>query len=89
MTNTLIKKSYQFCGITRNKAEVAIDATRILKEIEGQHVISDRTTQNWYKKFRKGQSDLQEKRCSRKPSVVDQEIDCRRIHIYVEKTWTN
>jgi [histone H3]-lysine36 N-dimethyltransferase SETMAR len=57
----------------------AVDAARILREVEGHDAISDRTAQNWYKKFKEGHTDLQEEPRSGRPSVVDHEVICQRI----------
>jgi len=46
---------------------------------KGHDVISDRTAQNWYNKFKKGHTNLQEEQGLGSPSVVDHEVLCQRI----------
>ena len=57
----------------------AVDAARILWEVEDNDAISDRTAQNWYKKFKEDHTNLQEEPRPGRPSVVDHEILCQRI----------
>jgi len=41
-----------------NLGRNAVDAARILREIKGHDAISDRTSQNWYKKFNECHTSL-------------------------------
>ena len=60
----------------------AVDAARIMREVEGYNAISDRTAQNWSKKFKKGHTNLQEKPHLGRPSVVDHEVLCQSSYKY-------
>ena len=49
----------------------ATEAARKIREFEGENSISDRTAQNWFKRFKEGDLSLQiQHRCGR-PSTVD------------------
>jgi len=57
----------------------AVDAARILREVEGHDAISDSTAQNWNNKFKEDHTNLQEEPHPGRPSAVDNEILCQRI----------
>ena len=48
-------------------------------EVEGHDAISNRTAQNWYKKFKKSHTNLQEEPRPGRPYVVDHDVFCQRI----------
>jgi len=56
-----------------------VDAALIQWEVEGHDAISDRTSQNWYKKFKEGRTNLQEELRLSRPSIVDHEVLYQRI----------
>lgn len=51
----------------------AAEAARKIREVEGNDVVSDRVSQNWFKKFNQGQTDLQNKIRPGRPITVDSE----------------
>ena len=57
----------------------AIDASRILQYVEDHDVIFYRRAQNWYKKFKEGLTNLQEKPRHGRPLFVDHDVLCQRI----------
>ena len=54
----------------------------LIIRVESHDAISDRTAKNWYKKFKEGHTNLQEKPSHGKPSVVDHEVLCQRFEAY-------
>ena len=52
----------------------AVDAARILREVEGHDAISNRIAQNWYKKFMEGHTNLQEEPRPGRLSNEDREV---------------
>ena len=56
-----------------------VDAACILREVECHDAISDRTAQNWYKKFKEGHTNLQDEPPPGRPSAVDHVVLCQRI----------
>ncbi|CAD5220683.1 unnamed protein product [Bursaphelenchus xylophilus] len=51
----------------------AAAAAKKICEVEGDNVVSDRTAQNWFKRFNDGDTDLEDKTHSGRPTTVDSE----------------
>ena len=57
----------------------ATEAARRIREVEGNKAISDRTAQNWFKRFKGGDLSLEVKPRSGRPSVVDYDALKRKL----------
>ena len=57
----MIKESLANLRYYMKLGRKAVDAARILREVEGHDVISDRTAENWFKKFKEDHTNLKEK----------------------------
>lgn len=49
-------------------------AAKEINDVEGTGSVNERTAQNWFKRFKEGDTTLQEKPRSGRPSVVDNEV---------------
>ena len=57
----------------------ATEAARRIREVEGNEAISDRTAQNWFKRFKGGDISLEIKPKSGRPSVVNYDALKRKV----------